>query len=106
VRRRGTGQEQRDETRERQHEARRLERPEPFAAQQARLCLITTITDTPARGFRLRPEACGGRVRRAGFSVIEKILSHLGLPTAAPLPMPAKVAGWPGVVPAADWITE
>jgi hypothetical protein len=39
--------------------------------------------------------------------VIDKILSHLGLPTEAPRPAPAKVAGWlPGVEPAADWITE
>jgi hypothetical protein len=61
-----------------------------------RLRLITTITDTPARGFR-----------RAGSSVIEKILRHLGLPTEAPRPVPAKVVGWlPGVEPAADWITE
>jgi hypothetical protein len=50
-----------------------------------RLRLVSTITDTPARGFR-----------RAGSSVIDKILSHLGLPTEAPRPAPAKVAGFPG----------
>ena len=62
----------------------------------SRLRLIATITDTPARGFR-----------RAGSSVIDKILTHLGLPPEAPAPMPAKVAGWlPGVEPAADRITE
>jgi hypothetical protein len=40
--------------------------------------------------------------------VIHKILSHLELPTEAPAPMPARVAGWlPGVVePPADWIAE
>jgi hypothetical protein len=68
--------------------------------------LIATITDTPARGFRLRPEAFGGRVRRAGHAVIKKILEHLGLPTEAPAPKPAQVAGWlTGIDTPADWIT-
>ena len=54
---------------------------------------------------------CGGRLRFIATindsSVIDKILSHLGLPTEAPRPAPAKVAGWlPGFEPAADWITE
>jgi len=40
--------------------------------------------------------------------VIQKILDHLGLPTEAPAPTPAKVAGWlPGVVESpTGWITE
>jgi hypothetical protein len=50
---------------------------------------------------------CGGRLRLittiTDSSVIEKILRHLGLPTEAPRPVPAKVVGWlPGVEPAAD----
>jgi uncharacterized protein YbaR (Trm112 family) len=72
--------------------------PELLACPECggRLRLIATITDTPARGFR-----------RAGSSVIDKILTHLGLPTESPTPMPARVAGWlPGVEPAAAWITE
>jgi len=40
-------------------------------------------------------------------SVIDKIRTHLRLPTEAPASMPAKLAGWlPGVEPAADWIAE
>ena len=40
-------------------------------------------------------------------ALIKKILSHLGMPTEAPAPMPAQVAGWlPGVESPADWITE
>ena len=47
---------------------------------------------------------CGGRLRFIATindsSVIDKILSHLGLPTEAPRPAPAKVAGWlPGSSP-------
>src|ERR1043166_8876834 len=47
---------------------------------------------------------CGGRLRLIATindsSVIDKILGHLGLPTEAPTPMPAKAAGWlPGVEP-------
>ena len=54
---------------------------------------------------------CGGRLRLIATitdsRVIDKILTHLGLPTASPTPMPARVVGWlPGVEPAADWITE
>jgi hypothetical protein len=55
---------------------------------------------------------CGGRLRLIATitdpGVIQKILDHLDLPTAAPTPMPAKVAGWlPGIVePPTDWITE
>ena len=52
-----------------------------------RLRLLATITDTPARGFR-----------RAGRAAIEKILSHLGLPTDLPTPAPARAPPWlPGV---------
>ncbi|MCK6555030.1 hypothetical protein L6Q96_10695 [Candidatus Binatia bacterium] len=54
---------------------------------------------------------CGGRLRLIAtitdHAVIKKILGHLGLPTEAPTPVPAKVAGWlPGVEPPTDWITE
>jgi hypothetical protein len=46
----------------------------------ARLRLVATIEDTPARGFR-----------RAGRAVIEKILRHLGLPVEPPRPLPARI---------------
>ena len=54
---------------------------------------------------------CGGRLRLIATitdqAVIEKILRHLGLPTDAPTPTPARVAGWlPGVDTPADWITD
>jgi hypothetical protein len=54
---------------------------------------------------------CGGRLRLIATindqAVIEKILGHLGLPTEAPAPLPAKVGGWlPGVETPADRITE
>jgi len=61
-----------------------------------RLRLIATITDTPARGFR-----------RAGSSVIDKILTHLGLPTEPPAPMPVRLGEWlPGIETPPDWITQ
>jgi hypothetical protein len=41
---------------------------------------------------------CGGRLRLIATitdsRVIDKILTHLGLPTASPTPMPARVVGW------------
>jgi uncharacterized protein YbaR (Trm112 family) len=40
---------------------------------------------------------CGGRLRLIAtindHAVIKKVLGHLGLPTEAPTPMPAQVAG-------------
>ncbi len=61
--------------------------------------------------MRSCPE-CGGRLRLittiTDAAVIQKILEHLGLPTQAPTPTPAKLGGWlPGVVESpTDWIAE
>jgi uncharacterized protein YbaR (Trm112 family) len=55
---------------------------------------------------------CGGRLRLittiTDAAVIQKILEHLELPTAARAPTPAKLGGWlPGVIePPTDWIAE
>jgi len=58
--------------------------------------LIATINDRAVIKKILGTSA--GGLRSAG---------HLGLPTDAPAPMPAQVAGWlPGVDTPADWIPE
>ena len=58
--------------------------------------MIATITDHAVIKKILGTSA--GGLRSAG---------HLGLPTEAPTPVPAKVAGWlPGVEPPTDWMTE
>jgi transposase-like protein len=88
-------------------------RPPPLPAGYVRPKYVTwasLLERTFAIDVLACPE-CGGRLRLIATitdsSVIDKILTHLGLPTEAPAPMPAKLAGWlPGVEPAADWITE
>jgi hypothetical protein len=63
-----------------------------FLTCGGRLRLLATIEDKPARGFR-----------RAGRVVVEKILTHLGLPADPPCPSPARPPEWlPGVRRAAD----
>ncbi len=51
---------------------------------------------------------CGGRLRLLATindpAVIKKILGHVGLPTEAPTPIPAQLAG-SGIEIPADWIT-
>jgi hypothetical protein len=54
---------------------------------------------------------CGGRLRLIATitdsSVIDKILTHLGLPAQPPPPMPAKLSEWlPGIETPTDWITQ
>jgi hypothetical protein len=54
---------------------------------------------------------CGGRLRLIATitdpAVIDKILTHLGLPTEPPAPLPAKLREWlPGIETAPDWITQ
>ena len=57
-----------------------------------RLRLLATIEGTSARGFR-----------SAGRAVVEKILTHLGLPVEPPRPSPARTPAWlRGVRRAAD----
>ena len=61
-----------------------------------RLRFVATIEDTSAGGLR-----------SAGRALIEKILGHLELPIAAPVPEPARRVPWlPGFEPTADWISD
>jgi hypothetical protein len=54
---------------------------------------------------------CGGRLRLIATitdaAVIDKILTHLGLPTEPPAPTPAKLIDWlPGIEIPPDAITQ
>lgn len=54
---------------------------------------------------------CGGRLRLIATitdsSVIDKILTHLGLPSEPPTPTPAKLSEWlPGIETPPDWVTQ
>jgi hypothetical protein len=74
------------------HRTKRLPSPPPTDVEVARL--LATVR---GRIIRLLPR------HDEDHAVVEKILTHLGLPAAPPCPSPARTPAWlPGVRRAAD----
>jgi len=88
-------------------------RPPPLPAGYVRpkyVAWASLLERTFAIDVLACPE-CGGRLRLIATitdsSVIDKILTHLGLPAEPPTPMPAKLSEWlPGIETPSDWITQ